>query len=135
VTLVATLTALGFGPGLQLEGAMNWSSFGLFVRQGLVPTLRLGGMIVLACLYVHKSLRVRLAVEVTGERLVFLPACYPDLNPIEQAFAKLNQGLRAASSRATDKVMAATQDLYPRKTATDARGFYRHAGNFLKEPV
>ncbi len=62
---------------------------------------------------------------------MFLPAYSPDLNPIEQAFAKLKQGLRAVGARTTATVMAATRDLYPRITATDARGFYRHAGYFL----
>jgi transposase len=63
--------------------------------------------------------------------LVFLPAYSPDFNPIEQAFAKLKQGLRRIGARTTETVMAATREIYPRITATDARGYYRHAGYFL----
>jgi transposase len=62
---------------------------------------------------------------------VFLPAYSPDFNPIEQAFAKLKQGLRAVGARTTETVMAATREIYPRITASDARGYYRHAGYFL----
>jgi transposase len=131
VTLVATLTPTGFGPGLQLEGALDRDAFETFVTEGLVPTLRPGDVVVLDNLSVHKSAVARHAVEAVGARLVFLPAYSPDFNPIEQAFAKLKQGLRAVGARTTETVMAATRDLYPRITASDARGFYRHAKYFL----
>lgn len=131
VTLLATLTASGFGPGLQVNGALDREAFDVFVPEGLVPTLRPGDVVVLDNLSVHQSLRARQAVEAAGARLVFLPPYSPDFNPIEQAFAKLKQGLRAAGARTTETVMAATQELYPRITATDARGYYHHAGYFL----
>lgn len=131
VTLVATLTPRGFGPGLQLEGALDRDAFDTFVTEALVPTLHRGDVVVLDNLAVHRSARATAAIERVGARLVFLPAYSPDFNPIEQAFAKLKQGLRAMRARTTETVMAATRDLYPRLTATDARGSYRHAGYFL----
>jgi transposase len=39
---------------------------------------------------VHKSKAVRNAIRAAGARRLFLPAYSPDLNPIEQVFAKLN---------------------------------------------
>lgn len=131
VTLVATLTASGFGPGLQLEGPLDRAAFDTFVTEALVPSLRPGDVVVLDNLSVHKSAVARHAVEAVGACLMFLPAYSPDFNPIEQAFAKLKQGLRRAGARAPEAVVAATQELYPRITATDARGYYRHAGYFL----
>lgn len=131
VTLVATLTPTGFGPGLQLEGALDRDAFEAFVTEALVPVLHPGDVVVLDNLSVHKSARAREAIAAAGARLVFLPAYSPDFNPIEQAFAQLKQGLRAVGARTTETVMAATRDLYPRITATDARGYYRHAGYFL----
>lgn len=128
---MATLTPTGFGPGLQLEGALDRDAFNTFVIEALVPTLRPGDMVVLDNLSVHKSARAQQAIEAVGARVVFLPPYSPDFNPIEQAFAKLKQGLRAAGARTTETVMAATRDLYPRITATDARGFSRHAGYVL----
>ena len=131
VTLVATLTATGFGPGLQLEGALDRDAFDVFVTEALVPTLKPGDVVVLDNLSVHKSTRAREAIEVVGARLVFLPPYSPDFNPIEQAIAKLKQGLRDINARTVATVMAATRELYPRLTATDARGYYQHAGYFL----
>lgn len=131
VTLLATLTPTGLGPGLQLEGALDRDAFDAFVIRSLVPTLRPGDVVVLDNLSVHKSRRAQQAIEAAGARLVFLPAYSPDFNPIEQAFAKLKQGLRAAGARTTETVLAATRELYPRITADDAHGFYRHAGYLL----
>lgn len=131
VTLLATLTSAGFGPGLQLTGALDRLAFDRFVTAFLAPTLRRGDVVVLDNLSVHKSAVAQRAIEACGATLVFLPAYSPDFNPIEQAFAKLKQRLRAVNARTVDTVMAATRALYPAITADDARGFYRHAGYFL----
>ena len=128
ITLLVTLTPNGFGPGLQLGGALDRGAFDTFVTRVLVPTLRPGDAVVLDNLSVHKSAVAQRAVEAIGARLIFLPAYSPDFNPIEQAFATLKQHLRACNARMVETVMAATQEIYPRITATDARGYYRHAG-------
>jgi len=49
----------------------------------------------------HKVAGIREAIESVGAKLVYLPPYSPDLNPIEQAFAKLKTLLRK-SVRATD---------------------------------
>jgi hypothetical protein len=131
VTLVATLTATGFGPGLKVEGALDRVGYDTFITTVLVPTLRSGDTVVLDNMAVHKSARARAAIEAVGARMLFLPAYSPDVNPIEQAFAKLKQGLRTVGARAAETVMAVTHALYPRLTATDARGCHRHSGYFL----
>lgn len=131
VTLVATLTASGLGPGLQVAGAVDRVTFNRFVTEVLAPALRAGDTVVMDNLAVHKSAVAQQAIEAAGARLVFLPPYSPDFNPIALAFAKLKTGLRAANARSAETVMAATQAFYPRITATDARGFYRHAGYFL----
>jgi len=131
VTLVATLTPTGFGPGLHLDGAIDRDSFDTFVIAVLVPTLRPGQTIIMDNLSVHKSATARAAIEAAGCTLTFLPTYSPDLNPIEQAFSKLKQRLRHQAARTPERIKAATQALYPTITAQDARGFYRDAGYFL----
>jgi transposase len=71
------------------------------------------------------------AMEAVGARLLFLPAYSPNFHSIEQAAAKLKHGLRSVGARTTETVMAATRDLSPLITATEAHGSYRHAGYFL----
>ena len=129
VTLLATLTPAGFGPGYQFPGALDRPTFEAFVERILVPTLTPGQTVVLDNLSVHKSARARQVIEAAGCRLLFLPTYSPDFNPIEQAFAKLKQHLRRAEARTVATVMTATQQLYPAITPADARSFYRDAGS------
>ncbi len=95
VTLLATLTPAGFGPGLQLVGALDRTAFATFVSAALVPTLQPGDVVVLDNLSVLKRAFAQAAIETAGARTIFLPAYSPDFNPIELAFAKLKQLLRA----------------------------------------
>ena len=48
---------------------------------------------------VHKVAGARELIEAAGARLRYLPKYSPDLNPIEQAFSKLNAHLRKAAER------------------------------------
>jgi len=128
VTLLASLTPTGLGPGLQFPGALDRPAFEQFVADLLVPTLRPGQTVVLDNLSVHKSARARHLIEAAGCQVVFLPTYSPDFNPIEQAFAKLKGLLRNAEARTVDAIHTATQRHYPDITPDDTRGFYREAG-------
>jgi len=128
VTLLATLTPTGLGDGVQFAGPLHRVVFDTFVEELLVPSLVPGQTVVLDNLSVHKSARARELIEAAGCRMVFLPTYSPDFNPIELAFAKLKQLLRTAAARSSEALLDATQAAYPRITASDARGFYRHAG-------
>jgi transposase len=52
----------------------------------------------------HQSNAVREAIKATGARPLFLPKYSPDLNPIEQVFAKLKTLVRKAAPRTLDAV-------------------------------
>ena len=73
--------------------------FETYVEQFLVPNLRVGQVVVMDNLGAHKGERVRELVEEAGCGLVYLPAYSPDLNPIEEAFAKIKAILRKAEAR------------------------------------
>jgi transposase len=128
VTLLATLTMEGLGPGLQFAGALDRSIFEQFVETVLVPRLRPGQVVVLDNLSVHKSAHARQRIEAAGCHLVFLPTYSPDCNPIEQIFAKLKQALRRAEARTVEAIMTATQQAFAQITAADSRGCFRAAG-------
>ncbi len=68
----------------------------------LVPTLRPGDIVVMDNLGSHKSAAVRQLVKAAGARLWFLPPYSPDLNPIEQAFAKIKHWMRNAQKRSVE---------------------------------
>ena len=93
-----------------VDGPINSELFRLYVEKVLVPTLKQGDIVILdnsplaggvrrAPLGSHKSQAVRAAIRAAGARLFFLPPYGPDLNPIEQVFAKLKHLLRKAAER------------------------------------
>lgn len=51
----------------------------------------------------HKSAEIRRMLRTAGARLRHPPACSPDLNPIEQAFAKIEHGMRMARKRTVEE--------------------------------
>ena len=60
--------------------------------------------------------------------LVFLPPYSPDLNPIEQVFAKLKAALRKAQARTIDAVVQEIARALPSVSSTECANYFRHAG-------
>ena len=81
------------------DGAINGERFRAYVEQALAPTLEPGDVVIMDNLGAHKVAGVREAIEVRGAHLLYLPPYSPDLNPIEQVFAKLKTLLRTAAKR------------------------------------
>jgi transposase len=128
VTLLAALTPEGIGPAMTIMGAVDGPAFTAYAAQVLAPALRPGQVVILDNLSAHKSEDARKAVAAAGAQLLFLPAYSPDFNPIELAFAKVKEVLRAAAARTPDGLHTATAAAIDAISATDARGFYAHCG-------
>jgi transposase len=96
------------------DGPINGHSFRAYLEQQLVPVLKPGDIVIMDNLGSHKSAAVRQIIKAAGARLWFLPPYSPDLNPIEQAFAKIKHGMRCAQKR----------------TIPDT---WRHVGNLVEE--
>ena len=98
------------------DGPINGASFLAYVTEILVPTLAEGDIVIMDNLGSHKGRTVRAAIRSVGARLFFLPPYSPDLNPIEQVFAKLKTLLRKAAERtveATWKRIGSLLDHFP----------------------
>ena len=76
----------------------------------------------------HKNAAVWRAIRAAGAKLFYLPPCSPDLNPIEQAFAKLKTLLRKENARTTEQVEIGIGKLLDRVTPTECRGYFTAAG-------
>ena len=84
------------------DGPINGQCFSAYVEQQLVPVLRPGDIVVMDNLGSHKSAAIRHMIRAAGARLWFLPPYSPDLNPIEQAFAKIKHWMRMAQKRTVE---------------------------------
>jgi len=128
MTLLASLTPEGIGPSVAIPGAVDGAAFVAYAERVLAPSLRPGQVVVLDNLSAHKREAARTAVEAMGARLLFLPPYSPDFNPIELAFAKVKERLRAAAERTPDGLFAATAAAIDTVSATDVHGFSAHCG-------
>ena len=95
-TFVCALSSEGLLAPLVLDGPINGNAFVAWMEQFLVPQLRVGDIVVMDNLRSHKVASVKLAIDGAGAALRYLPPYSPDLNPIEQVFAKLKSLLRTA---------------------------------------
>ena len=102
LTFVAGLRQDGITAPFVIDRAMTRAIFTEYLRQCLVPTLAPGDIVVMDNLPAHKGGAVRQIIEAAGAELRYLPAYSPDLNPIEQAIAKLKAHLRKAQERSID---------------------------------
>ena len=101
-TFVGALTVRGFIAPYVTDGAMNGSIFRAWTEQMLAPALQPGDIVIMDNLPAHKVAGIREAIAARGAELRYLPPYSPDLNPIEQAFAKLKALLRKAAERTKD---------------------------------
>ena len=103
-TLVAGLRQSGVIAPLVLDGPMTGAAFRAYVEQFLAPELAPGDVVVLDNLAAHTVQGARQALAAAGASLLYLPPYSPDLNPIEQLFAKLKAQLRKAAARTRDEL-------------------------------
>jgi transposase len=76
----------------------------------------------------HKSTPVRDAIEAVGARLLFLPPYSPDLNPIENAFAKLKALLRKAAARSIEQLWDAIARIIQTYSPHECANYFAAAG-------
>jgi transposase len=110
------------------DGPINGRSFRAYVEQQLVPILRPGDIVIMDNLGSHKSAAVRQIVRAAGARLWFLPPYSPDLNPIEQVFAKIKHWMRVAQKRTVTDTWRHIGDLVDTINANECANYLANAG-------
>jgi len=127
-TFLAALRWDGMSAPAVFDGPINGRSFTAYVDQILVPSLRPGDIVVLDNLGSHKGKAAREAVERAGAELRFLPPYSPDLNPIEQVFAKLKTLLRRATPRNRRALWETIGSLLDRFPPDECQNYIANAG-------
>jgi transposase len=129
-TFIAALREDGLGAPFVCDGAIAGELFLAYVEQILVPTLRSGDIVIMDNLSSHKKPAIRQAIDAAGAQLLFLPPYSPDLNPIEQVFAKLKSILRAKGLRTVDALWKELGSITDAVSQEECRNFIRHARYF-----
>ncbi len=112
----------------MLDGPINGECFKTYVEKVLAPTLAAGDLVMMDNFGGHKGKAIRRAIRAVGAKLFFLPKYSPDLNPIEQVFAKLKHLLRNAAARTVEAAIAAIGQLLGTYTPQECANYFTHAG-------
>ena len=129
-----TLTFLGAlrcdrltAPGV-FDGPINGQCFRAYVEQQLLPVLQPGDIVVMDNLGSHKAAAIRQMIRAAGARLWYLPPYSPDLNPIEQAFAKIKHWMRLAQKRTIEDTWRHIGQLVPTIQPAECANYFAKAG-------
>jgi len=128
ITFVAALRHNKMTAPMVIEGAMTGEMFLAYIEQCLVPTLKRNDIVVMDNCRVHLGPGIRAAIEKARATLRYLPKYSPDLNPIEQLFAKLKHWLRNAAGRSVDAVSNAIGHILGTVTTDECANYFANPG-------
>jgi transposase len=128
MTFVGALRNTGLTAPFVLDGPINRSSFEAYVEQVLLPTLKPRDIVIMDNLNSHKGDKVWRMIRQAGAHLFFLPAYSPDLNPIEQLFAKLKNLLRSAEEKTVDALSNRIGQIIPIFQPKECHNYFRNSG-------
>jgi transposase len=133
LTILGAISTRGMIATMTIEAATDREIFLAYLDEVLCPNLRPGDVVVMDNLSSHKVQGVRERIEAAGAQVLYLPPYSPDLNPIEKAWAKLKQLLRAAKARTKQALDQAIAQMLPLLTAEDAKAWFRLPFNALQQ--
>ena len=128
MTFVAALRHDRIEAPWLLEGPIDGNSFRLYLEKVLLPTLRPGDIVIMDNLGSHKGKAARQLIRSAGAKLFFLPKYSPDLNPIEQVFAKLKHLLRKAAARTFEAICLALDKILHAFTPDECANYFANSG-------
>jgi transposase len=128
ISTIAAMTTSGILASASFDGATDTTLFVTFVREGLVPLLRPGQVVLMDNLAPHKSPMAQELIESTGARLLRLPPYSPDLNPIELAISKIKTVLRTLACRTVDGLFDGIGEALGEISPTDALHYIAYRG-------
>jgi transposase len=128
LTFLAALRCDRIDAPCVIDGPINGDSFLAYVEQVLIPALKPGDIVIIDNLGSHKGKVVRRAIRAAGAKLFFLPPYSPDLNPIEQVFAKLKTLLRNAAERTVEATWQRIGALLECFTPQQCANYFVNAG-------
>jgi transposase len=128
LTFIAALRCDGIDAPFVFDGPINGEAFQLYIDRILAPALRPGDVVIMDNLGSHKGKAARAAIRARKAHLIFLPPYSPDLNPIEQVFAKLKHLMRNAQPREVEATWRKAGQLLDLFTPKECANYFANAG-------
>ena len=125
ITLIGAIRLDGMFAPMTVEAATDADIFLAYIDRFLCPALKSGDVVVMDNLSSHKGQEIRDRIELAGAEVLYLPPYSPDMNPIEKAWSKLKQLLRAAKARTEEQLQQAIAEALNAITPQDAAAWFR----------
>jgi len=127
-TMISSVRLDGSTACMVVDGATTKDVFMVYVEQILLPTLKVGDIVVLDNLSAHKNQEVGELIKSVGAELWFLPPYSPDLNPIEKMWSKIKSILRTLKARTEKALIDAIAKALDAVTANDVKEWFGSCG-------
>jgi transposase len=134
LTVLGALACEGLIATMSIEASTSTSGLLAALEQVLVPKLQQvnpDAILVMDNLRPHRATEVRDLLDRAGIGLLDLPRYSPEFNPIEPAWGKMKERLKAKAPRSLEALEAELKPALDTITAQDAQGWIRHAGYAL----
>ena len=128
LTTLGAMSQRGMEATMTIESPTDGEIFTAYIEQVVAPKIKPGDVVVLDNLSAHKVKGIRELIENRGGELLYLPPYSPDLNPIELAWSKFKQYLRAAKARTREALDQVVSEALKTITAENAAAWFRHCG-------
>lgn len=129
LTLLGTMSCSGLIATMTIfPKPTDGEIFLAYVEQVLCPHLQLGQVVIMDNLPAHKVAGIYELTVTTGAALVYLPPYSPDLNPIQQCWAKIKEILRAAKARSPELLEQAVSEAIRCISGENANAWFHHCG-------
>lgn len=128
LTTIGAMSLRGIEAAMTIAAPTDGEVFCTYVAQVLCEKLQPGDVVVLDNLSAHKVAGIAELIAACGAQLLYLPPYSPELNPIEKAWSKFKQFLRAAKARTAEALEQAVTAALKTITSDDAAAWFRHSG-------
>jgi len=127
MTIIGAMSLRGMIATMTIEEATDGDIFRAYVKHVLCAALHPGDVVVMDNLSSHKVSGVRQMIEKAGAEVLYLPPYSPDLNPIEKAWSKIKQLLRAAKARTKEALEEVIAKALKRIIPKNAAAWFKHS--------
>jgi len=132
LTILGAMSLKGMIATMTIEAATDTDIFLAYLDEVLCPALEPGDVVVMDNLSSHKVQGVSERIHRRGAELLYLPPYSPDLNPIEKAWSKLKEMLRAAKAQTSNDLYQAIRNSLPKISPENASAWFRTYHNWVQ---
>lgn len=127
-TVVSSIRLDGTYAYEVIDGSIKVESFVEYIKNTLIPTLRVGDIVIMDNLKVHKTSTVSGLISAVGATVLYLPPYSPDFNPIEKMWSKMKTYLRKWKIRMKSSLAEGVKKALSLVTPSDCEGWYSCSG-------